>query len=358
MKRILIIALCLLMALPLTGFAASEGWYQVASTSPNGYCYLYSNPTSSDADSVNLGKYVNGQTVYVMDYYGGNGYCFVRTQEGKTGYIRATSLTYAGWSNWDETNPGWFKVASYDPYGYCYLYSAASDRDGVSENLGEYRNGALVYVMDYYGGQEGKYNYCRVRTRDGKVGFMHDYALTPYDGYVDDNGLGSLPSLAECGRGTVINGSAAVYTGPGTAFYRTANGKATVGGGSSVTIYGREGNYYLIRYQATLNGESITRWSMIPVSRVQTWYDMPELSYAWRPMRIHKDAHLSDAPNYSDEYTAIDVNRDSAYALALYISDSGRIWVYFESTGYAYTSNQSGLKSVRGFVPIDDVEMK
>ena len=75
------------------------------------------------------------------------------------------------------SSSGWYVVESTSPRGYAYLYSAASDRDHLSRNLGRYDNGALVYVVEYYGGQDGKYNYCYVRTQDGKVGYMHDYSL-------------------------------------------------------------------------------------------------------------------------------------------------------------------------------------
>ena len=69
---------------------------------------------------------------------------------------------------------GWYVVESTSPYGYAYLYSNASDRDHLSRNLGRYDNGESVYVIDYYGGRDGKYNYCYVRTQEGKIGYMHD----------------------------------------------------------------------------------------------------------------------------------------------------------------------------------------
>ena len=72
---------------------------------------------------------------------------------------------------------GWYVVNSTSPNGYTYLYSAASDRDGISRNLGKYPNGRVVYVLNYYGGQDGKYNYCLVRTQAGETGYMHDSAL-------------------------------------------------------------------------------------------------------------------------------------------------------------------------------------
>ena len=72
---------------------------------------------------------------------------------------------------------GWYVVDSESPKGYCYLYSAASDRDHLSSNLGRYDNGEYVYVLEYYGGQDYQNNYCYVLTQDGKYGFMHDYVL-------------------------------------------------------------------------------------------------------------------------------------------------------------------------------------
>ena len=73
---------------------------------------------------------------------------------------------------------GWYVVDSTSPYGYCYLYSKASDSSG--RNLGRYDNYETVKVIEYYGGQQGKYNYCYVITHDNKLGYIHDYSLRRY----------------------------------------------------------------------------------------------------------------------------------------------------------------------------------
>ena len=182
MKRItsifLTLALLISFVLPMTAFAAGNGWYEVCSTSPNGYCYLYSNASDRDGLSVNRGRYNNGTIVYVLDYYGGQdgkyNYCYVQTQDGKTGYMHDYALR--AYNN----NYTWYVVNSSQPKGYCYLYTAASDRDGISTNMGRYNNGSLVRLLEYYGGQDGKYNYCLVQTMDGKTGYMHDYAIRPF----------------------------------------------------------------------------------------------------------------------------------------------------------------------------------
>lgn len=182
MKRLISIILSLLLLstlLPLQALADGSGWYAVDSS--RGYAYLYSNASDRDEISRNLGKYINGRVVYVLNYYGGQegkyNYCYVQTQDGQRGYMHDSALTRTDTCNWAETSEGWYRVASSSPSGYTYLYSAASDRSEKSYNKGRHDNGELIYVVDYYAGQDGKYNYCYVRTEAGETGYMHDYAL-------------------------------------------------------------------------------------------------------------------------------------------------------------------------------------
>lgn len=179
--RLLVLVLAVSMMLPLlSAQAAGQGWYVVESTSPYGYCYLYSQ--ASDINGRNLGRYNNGSLVYVWDYYGGQqgryNYCYVETQDGKWGYIHDYSLTpYSETAiTYDSSNAPEYVVYSTNPYGYCYLYAEASD---TSRNLGRYDNYDVVKVLDYYGGQEGQWNYCKVITKYDKVGYIHDYSLVP-----------------------------------------------------------------------------------------------------------------------------------------------------------------------------------
>ena len=175
-----------------TGISSTQdtgaGWYMVSSTSPNGYCYLYSAASDRSEKSYNKGRHNNGEMVYVLDYYGGQdgkyNYCYVRTESGETGYMHDYALTHTADASSASTGEGWYRVCSFSPDGYCYLYSAASDRSELSWNLGRHDNGELVYVLEYYGGQDGSYNYCRVRTLDGEIGYMHDYALMDYQTYL------------------------------------------------------------------------------------------------------------------------------------------------------------------------------
>ena len=386
MKRILtaMMALVLLtgLFLPLTASASSSGWYVVESTSPRGYAYLYSAASDRDHLSRNLGRYDNGALVYVVEYYGGQdgkyNYCYVRTQDGKVGYmhdysLRRTSSVSSNNNSWTGDGVGWFRVDSTSPRGYAYLYSAASDRDHLSRNLGRYDNGELVYVLNYYGGQDGKYNYCYVQTQDGKVGYMHDYSLTALSGSSSGNqggssssssrpnnsaSLSNLPSLNHQCWGQSVNRSLAVYTGPSSNYYRTAKGNATIGGGSTVAIYGREGDYYLIKYHGTASGTAVPRFSMIHVNQLTPQGNVRNLVFHYVPIRIADGAHVSDSPDYGHEYAKVTVNGNYAYALAQIQDSAGRTWVYFESTGYSTTANQPGYVTVRGFVPMSAVSLR
>lgn len=189
MKRIFALALCLMLCVALipSALADTEGWYIVDCTSPDGYCYLYSAASDRSAKSYNKGRHDNGELVYVLDYYGGQdgkyNYCYVRTTSGETGYMHDYALRRADEAN-GGTGSGWYRVSSFSPDGYCYLYSTASDRSELSYNLGRHDNGEMVYVLNYYGGQDGSYNYCYVRTLDGETGYMHDYALMDYQTYL------------------------------------------------------------------------------------------------------------------------------------------------------------------------------
>lgn len=379
MKRLISILLAmtlLLGAFPLVALAADEGWYVVDSTEPKGYCYMYSKPSSMGGDSRNLGRYDNGEIIFVMDYDAGqegrDQYAYVQALDDKTGYIRVTCLKrYYGTVETAADKTGWYVVSSTEPRGYCYLYSTPSSMDDKSRNLGRYDNGKWIYVLDYYAGEEGGDYYCRVQTLDGKSGYIRATCLArsiSSSGSSNNSNnnnssstvtypakLRNLPALSYQCRGTVQTASTSVYTGPSSSYYRTNAGKAYVAKGETLSVYGREGDYYLISYSAASNGKSITRFSFIPVNRFYAKGDVDTLNYSWVPIRIVKGAHMSDAPEKSHQYTDISVDRSSAFALAKFTDSAGDMWVYFESIGY---SESRGYVSVRGFVPMDDVELR
>lgn len=386
MKRafslLLTLALLLSCVLPVTAFAASEGWYEVLSKEPNGYCYLYSKPTSEDGVSQNLGRYDNGALVYLYEEEGD--YSYVKTRDGKYGYIRTSSLRrYTGTVPSDRDLTGWYIVRSKEPNGYCYLYSKPSSSTG--QNLGRYDNGEYVYVEEYYAGGSSQSHFCYVRTQDGKYGYIRSTCIVKYNGSVPaatprptakptarptatptvrptlpSGKLGLLPDLEQQGYGNVRGGNTNVYTGPDDTYYRTTSGKAYVANGGSLRVYGKEDGYYLVQYSAILSGKTVPRWSYIPSSRftVKEWVDT--LTWDWLPITIKQSAHISDAPTWTHAYSAKDIEivRDSAFALAKYLDSNGTYWVYFEALGYANTVSNQGYVSVRGFVPVSQVTLR
>ncbi len=67
-----------------------------------------------------------------------------------------------------------YVVECFEPYGYCYLYDRPSDVYG--RNLGRYNNGEIVKVISY---EHSGYYF--VVCANGKTGYIHDYALRPYE---------------------------------------------------------------------------------------------------------------------------------------------------------------------------------
>ena len=172
--------LCLTVVLLLSAMPAASAYsyydnypaYRVESTSPNGYCYLYSKP--SDVTGRNLGRHDNGEIVKVILYNGGNGYCFVVCANGKTGYIHDYALTPVS----ATYNREIYRVYSVDPAGYCYLYDAPSDVTG--RNLGRYDNGEYVEIVDWYASDEFAAVRCQ---RTDVYGYIRKTCMVPEKQY-------------------------------------------------------------------------------------------------------------------------------------------------------------------------------
>ena len=174
-KRVVwVLAVLLLLALLPSALADSiynYDLYKVMSQKPNGYCYLYSEPSSSNGR--NLGRHDNGEIVGVIshtDEHGG--FYYVYCSNGKYGYIHDYALTPL-----TRANADWYVVASTKPNGYCYLYSEPSSSNG--RNLGRYDNGELVEIIDW----DASDNYAYVRCeRTGDYGYIRKTSLEYYWG--------------------------------------------------------------------------------------------------------------------------------------------------------------------------------
>lgn len=67
-------------------------YHQTATVdSEMGYLYLYDRPSSSYGE--NLGRYENGEKVYILKWRYNSNYAKVKTEDGKTGYTQMSRLT-------------------------------------------------------------------------------------------------------------------------------------------------------------------------------------------------------------------------------------------------------------------------
>ena len=141
--------------------------YEVRSFNPNGYCYLYDRPSSSQGR--NLGRHENGELVGVIGYTDEHGgFYYVYCANGKYGYIHADALIAAGHYSSNE----YCVVAS--ERTYCYLYDQPSSVYG--RNLGRYENGEIIEILDWYADDD----YAQVRcVRTDKIGYIRKTNLCP-----------------------------------------------------------------------------------------------------------------------------------------------------------------------------------
>ena len=162
MKKWMIFALILVLLLSVCCLAFADA-YIVASTEPNGYCYLYDKPSSTNGR--NLGRYDNGAWIDILDWNADKNFAYVLTCDDQTGYMRKSSLIPI-----DRCYDLCY-VNSIKPYGYCYLYDMPSSTNG--RNLGRYDNGDQVAILDWY---ENKH-FAKVYTYDNQTGYIRKTSL-------------------------------------------------------------------------------------------------------------------------------------------------------------------------------------
>ena len=171
------------------------------------------------------------------------------------------------------------------------------------------------------------------------------------------NSLSCLPTLNGIpGVFTVGSGNLPVYTGPGMDYYRSASGKAAVGSGESVTVYGRVDDWVFIQYNAWYTSKNmyVTRFAYIPANQIERGPKYFEVQFASIPISISAKAMIGDEPSTTHYYNSFSSwENNSAIALArIYIN--GYNWIYFES--YAHSSQ--GYRPFRGFVQEQYVSLR
>ena len=190
MHKWIISALVFVILLSTLSVAFASNLYFVASTEPNGYCYMYDHPSSSGKISRNLGRYDNGSLIDVLDWNIDKNYAYVSACDGQTGYIRKNCLSQVIIDGEYE----YYEVYSTNPYGYCYLYDHPSSSGSISKNLGRYDNGSIVMLLDWLEGEK----FAEVYTSYNETGYMRKDCLRYYEGCVipSDNGsylVGNTP---------------------------------------------------------------------------------------------------------------------------------------------------------------------
>ena len=124
---------------------------------------MYAKPSSG---STNLGKYVNGDEIEIIDWGAHEKYAFVRgVKDDRYGYIQKVSLHPSSVS----PVKGYMKVKNTSA-SFVYLYEKASDG---SKNLGRYENDEQVGILDWLASEK----YALVMTNDGKIGFIKKNCL-------------------------------------------------------------------------------------------------------------------------------------------------------------------------------------
>ncbi len=163
MKKWMLFTLVLAALLSICCLALADA-YVVTSTQPNGYCYLYDQPTS--VGSRNLGRYDNGAWIESLDWNADTKYAYVSTCDGQVGYMNKNSLS---------SLEGCYDLAfvnSTKPNGYCYLYDRPSSVNGT--NLGQYNNGERIIILDWYADE----NYAKVYTAYDQTGYIRKACLS------------------------------------------------------------------------------------------------------------------------------------------------------------------------------------
>lgn len=166
MKRMVLLLTCLALLLSCTGafalsFSDNYPLYKVESYEPNGYCYMYNKPSSIDGR--NMGRFDNGSFVKVIEWDKQNGFSYVISTDGKTGYIGSKCLTKYS----DTLNRPVYRTQGSNGSGYCYMYDKPSSIDG--RNLGRFDDGSLVLIVDW----DADASFAKVRSwNENKYGYI------------------------------------------------------------------------------------------------------------------------------------------------------------------------------------------
>ncbi len=133
-----------------------------------------------------------------------------------------------------------------------------------------------------------------------------------------------------------------VYSAPSESSWRGANGKAAVSTNGSVYVAGRENGWVLLMYE-TNSGSVRVGYS----KNVKGAKNVPELRFEYRPMVCVESFALTDDPvNYSTNIRLVEAGETVTYLTS-----------FQNSSEYVYVETTVGGKTVRGFLPINALEL-
>lgn len=135
-----------------------------------------------------------------------------------------------------------------------------------------------------------------------------------------------------------------VYTGPGSNYYRSANGKASVSTNRSLKIAGEENGWAAIEYDV---GSNDRRIGYIRLNQVKDRLNLDELELLYDSGLIVRECALTDEPDGSRTSITTLKPLTEITLLGCYIDGRDKEWAYLD------VQTEVGL--VRGFVDISCV---
>ena len=133
-----------------------------------------------------------------------------------------------------------------------------------------------------------------------------------------------------------------VYTGPGTEYFRSANGKASVSTNDWIQVFGKIGDWIMIQYDIT---SSKMRIGYIEANALPKKSDVPSLYFEPKPVYVSRNTIITDEPLKGETPLGkIIAGQQDCYFLA----DFGDGWWYIQTI--------LNGKSILGFVRSADLQ--
>ncbi len=155
--------------------------------------------------------------------------------------------------------------------------------------------------------------------------------------------------------------NAAVYSGPGQRYYRSANGKAEYAKGQQLEVYGEENGWYLICYW--FRGSERRMGYVLPSASAPiknpNHFNTPQLNFAYENARISYSCELTDDPFKTFRTVSqIPKGKQVTYLATLPEghSDVYRNWAYIEVSDVSAFPEGTAISVTRGFVPLECLE--